>query len=319
MSKDVIAILTADWHFSEKPPIYRSAEPDWYAAMERPFNEVQDLAKKYVCPILVAGDIFDKWNVSSELLNWFHRGVRKNVHIFATPGQHDLPHHSLQEFSKSALCTLDHMKSVATYLANDIAHLYALKIWWFPFGVPLGTPTSLDPDVINLAIIHKYVWIKECKYPQASKKDELNYRHLRKHCQNGKLYGFDVIAYGDNHIGFTTKVANTTIFNCGTLMRRRTDETRPPQVGLLRRDGSVKTHCLDTKKDKYLRKEKARDLEKLSEQELDMTELAEELAKLGVSAFDFTDAVERFCKKHSISKSISSIIREAMEYGKSSG
>ena len=58
----VIAILTADIHLSHKPPVWRSNEPDWYAAMRRPLYELQDLQQKYECPILAAGDMCNKWN-----------------------------------------------------------------------------------------------------------------------------------------------------------------------------------------------------------------------------------------------------------------
>ena len=48
MSKQnkVIAILSADWHLSHHPPVWRSAEPDWYAAMQRPLEEVSTKQKQ---------------------------------------------------------------------------------------------------------------------------------------------------------------------------------------------------------------------------------------------------------------------------------
>ena len=35
-SPQVLAILCSDLHLQMKPPVARSAEPDWFAAMRRP-------------------------------------------------------------------------------------------------------------------------------------------------------------------------------------------------------------------------------------------------------------------------------------------
>ena len=73
MSKEtrVIAILCADVHLSLNPPVWRSNEPDWFAAMKRPLDEIKELQKKnHDCPVFCAGDIFHKWDSPAELINW---------------------------------------------------------------------------------------------------------------------------------------------------------------------------------------------------------------------------------------------------------
>jgi hypothetical protein len=41
MSKTALAILVSDIHLSDKPPIFRSSEPDWFEAMKRPLDQLQ--------------------------------------------------------------------------------------------------------------------------------------------------------------------------------------------------------------------------------------------------------------------------------------
>lgn len=52
-----LALLIADVHLSWRPPIARSAEPDWPEAMARILRQVADLAAEHRCPILCAGDV----------------------------------------------------------------------------------------------------------------------------------------------------------------------------------------------------------------------------------------------------------------------
>ncbi len=56
--------------------------------------------------------------------------------------------------------------------------------------------------------------------------------------------------YGDNHKGFLTCVRGTSVLNCGTVFRRRTDEKNyKPHVGLLMSDGQIVLNYLDTSED----------------------------------------------------------------------
>src|SRR3990172_3116798 len=100
-----IAILTADWHLSHKPPIFRSTEPDWYAAMQRPLDEIISLSVIHHCPVLCAGDIFHKWNSPPELINFVMS--QADCTKLTIAGQHDLPNHNFREIERSAYWTLD--------------------------------------------------------------------------------------------------------------------------------------------------------------------------------------------------------------------
>src|ERR1017187_8863121 len=66
----VIAIEISDIHLSDKAPVARSGEPNWYKAMARPLKEVSKLAAHHRCTIICAGDIFHLWDSSARLINF---------------------------------------------------------------------------------------------------------------------------------------------------------------------------------------------------------------------------------------------------------
>lgn len=304
--EEVIGILSADYHLSHNPPVWRSNEPDWYAAMQRPLDEIQSLSEMYDCPVFCAGDILDRWDSPAELINFAIENLP--CHVYAIPGQHEVPNHNLREMKRSAYKTLCKNKITDLPELQNIAS-QEIFVWSFPYGTKIKSEKR-KTKFLKIAIVHDYVWTGNYKYKGAPES-----KHVENHSSkliNGKLYGYDVIVYGDNHKGFLVKVGKTTIFNCGTLMRRKSDEEKyRPQVGLLYSDGSVKPYYLDISKDKHLTAEEAKQKEKT--EELDMDELAKELRKLGSSALDLSEAINQYCKSKGINKLVRNIINKAME------
>jgi len=314
MEPKVIAILCADIHLSHKPPIWRSNEPDWYVAMSRPLYEIGELQEKYECPVLCAGDIFDKWNSPAELINWAMIHLPKEM--YSIPGQHDLPEHDYKQLYRSAYMSLVRGRCVRDMFELMCPPLRTFNMNAVPFGWKLkSVPKELKKIkwVKNIAIVHDYVWYGKAKYPNAPKEKEIpkGIKKPNKHMVNGKYYGYDVIVFGDNHKSFLTHIGKTIIFNCGTLMRRKSDEVDyKPQVGLLYSDGSVKPHYLDISKDKHLTADEAKDAEAL--EEVDMVMFAEELRKLGSSALDFSESMKQFWTKNKTPQKVKDIILKAM-------
>ena len=101
---EVIAIVCSDIHLSHKPPLARSGEPDWYVAMARPLNELRGLHSDYGVPVVIAGDIFDRWNSPPELIRFALDNLPKGAWVI--PGQHDLPYHDYGALNRSALGVL---------------------------------------------------------------------------------------------------------------------------------------------------------------------------------------------------------------------
>jgi len=315
--KNVIAILLADIHLSLTSPIWRSAEPDWMATQKRVLDEVKYIQKKYDCPILCAGDIFDWWDSKPELINFAMEHLPNHMHCI--PGQHDLPRHRYEDIHRSAYWTLIKAKKISTLSTFvNISHnkINDLEVFGYPFGYKIKILNTQEKKrgKIYIALVHDYIWIPGHSYSNAPEKKKLKRipfsdapKISRKRI--GKWKGYDVIVYGDNHDGFLTKIGDTTIFNCGTLMRRHSDEIDyKPQIGLLLKTGEVILHYLDTSQDKYLigKEEEEKD-------DLDLNNFFKELEKLGDSSLDFKKAILRWILKNKSDKQVKEILIEAME------
>ncbi len=307
----VIAILCADLHLSPTPPIWRSAEPDWYKAMARSVGVLVNLQIEHDCPVLCAGDIFDKWygaigKQSAELINWAIEYLPDNM--YCIPGQHDLPDHNYGEIERSAYWTLVKAGKIKNLNIDDCSlSAGPMTLYGYPFGSSLyQINLDIPTEKIRVALVHEYRWMKGCSYPGAPKESKINWKIAEM--------GYDVIVYGDNHKGFYVeancpKTGRTEIFNCGTLMRRASDEIDyKPWVGLLLESWRVEKHYLDISKDKYIES-----VEDVPVEEMDMSEFIEELKKLGETGLEFVSRVERFFKKNKTKKVVKQILRKGME------
>ena len=298
-TKDIIAIFCSDLHLSIKPPLWRSNEPDWFAAMERPLKELVNLQKKYECPVYCAGDIFDKWNSPPELINF---ALDCLPNMIAVPGQHDLPNHNQKEIEKSAFWTLVKAKKI-TYIQKPcfVSSKLHFNIIPFPYGKPI-TPIKRSREAITIAIAHQYVWTNNYSYESAP--IDLHIQHLKK-----QLTGYDLVIFGDNHKGFLTRLGKTIIFNCGGFMRRKSDEVNyTPMVGLLSIKDGIIPRTLDTSLDKYLEIQKG----KIETESLYMEDFFKELEKLGDTPLDFTETMKQYLNKKHVNKKVQLIITQAM-------
>lgn len=300
----VIAIACADLHLSHKPPIWRSTEPDWYEAMKRPLDEISQLQLKYACPILCAGDIFDKWDSPAELINFVIEYLPDRM--FSIAGQHDLPNHNLSEINKSAYYTLQQ--------ADKISDFRAIGSSAFNYGEKLKATKDSILDEISVAIAHQYVWSgKNTCYKTASSKERLFNVIKKSDYIKDKAFGYDIIIFGDNHVGFKRYgiSGKTIIINCGSLMRLHKDQIDyKPRVWLIYKNGGVEPYYLDISKDKYLEVENS-----ISSIKSDFTleNFAKELKKLGTSILDFEKTLDAYFLKNKTNPEIQKIIKENMK------
>jgi DNA repair exonuclease SbcCD nuclease subunit len=279
--------------------------------MKKPLDELRDLrAANEHCPILCAGDIFHRWNSSPELINFAIDNMPGGV--FCIPGQHDLPLHNYKDIEKSAYKTL--ALSRATHDRNtsqELIHFYdehnTIVVDFFPFGFKIKPLKERESNAIHVAVVHEYKWIAGHNYTSAPTENLL--RLKSKNIKNNRHFGYDVIVYGDNHKGFLTQIGKTTIFNCGSLMRRNSDQAKyQTQVGLLYSDGSVEPHYLKMRNEKHI----LAISKNAHEDSLNMKEFIEELEKLGDTDLDFNDAMNNYLKKNKIKMPIANIILKAM-------
>lgn len=306
-----IAVLCSDLHLSLKPPLARSNEKDWFSVQLRVLDEIRKVAGDL--PIICAGDIFDKWNSPAELINF---ALDCMPHMYAIPGQHDLPFHNYEDMGRSAFGTLISADKITLLNPEDSCVIDAqmedepgLYIHAFPWGFEIR-PTEKHYDEIHLAVCHRYIWSNNKNSFVGAMSDS----YISSFDQ--ALAGYDVALFGDNHLGWTEhNYTKCLIWNNGTLMRRKIDEIRyKPRIGILMSDASIKPHYLDTSKDLFISNSK---IEVLREEGFQIKEFVAELSKLGSDALDFREAVEGYLKTYECSKGARNIILQSLENGNS--
>lgn len=300
----VKAILCSDIHFSHKAPVFRSNEPNWYEAQKRPIEEIGALSKQYGCPVIIAGDIFDRWNSPPELINFvISQFWLIENRVYALAGQHDLPNHNLQDMNRSALETI-FLSECVTLLTRGMSVGENIRCWAFHWNQEVHPPIEPNDRFMDIAAIHSYIWKKGSGYPGADE-EKLVSKWV------SKLEGYKVAAFGDNHKGFCISNGKLTILNCGTLMRRKSDEVDyKPMVGLLEDDGSVTVHYLDTSKDKHLDVEDAKDKEDV---DVEALEFIKELKALDADSLDFRDSMRQYIEAASLNRRVKELITQCME------
>jgi len=294
----VVAILCSDLHLSLHPPVARAKEPCWFEAMARPLREIEKVREHFNADVICAGDIFDRWNSPPELINFALRELP--TRLYTIPGQHDLPYHSMDEMERSAYGTLlrvGHVSHAEDLIRNDMDCLVKAVDWD-------GTLTPINPNgLLNIAVLHRYVWMDGFCYPGANPDSRVG-------MMRESLKGWDVAVIGDNHKGFMTRIGNTTVFNCGTMMRRKSDEiSYKPQIGLLYKSGKIQPYLLDTSKDVI---EDVATAESVGER-LELTDFLQGLNELRESGLDFVETMKQVLGSKEVPLNVRQYIMQAME------
>jgi DNA repair exonuclease SbcCD nuclease subunit len=312
MVPEKIAILCSDIHLSDKPPIARSDEPDWYEAMARPLQELRDLAGDL--PVFCGGDVFDRWSSCPRLINFAMRELP--LSFWSVMGQHDMPYHNWEERRSSAFWTLVEADRVG--FGDVLEGLDKGRFGWlgmnlayagFNWGeeiLPLDEFPRGKLEGVKVCIAHKYCWIGAARESSIATD-----RNSLDSC-SANLKGYDVVLFGDNHKGFLVhEKKRGTVFNAGTFMRRASDEIDyRPMVGILYEDGTVEPHYLDTSREVMSGDTAVRSAEKMI---VNIEGFVEELRNMQDSGLKFQTAIERALEERGAGKSVRRIILEAME------
>ena len=302
--KSVVAVLVSDVHLSEKAPVARSAEPDWFAAMARPLVELRAVADEHSAPIICGGDIFDRWNPRPPLVNF---ALDHLPEMYAIPGQHDLANHNYQDIEQTAywtLCKAGVLSNLNPKFPVHGGRSGKIILHAFPWGHPI-TPRMNDeagPRYLNVAVCHQYVWTKKSGgYPGADPDARID--------QMGEqLAGYDAVLFGDNHKGFQTSVGGCSVMNPGTFMRRKQDERAyRPMIGLLLEDGTIEPHYLDTDDDKFTDREDVIEIP-----ELDAAEFIDSLRGLDADSLDFREVVRTRLNSEEASDAVRKLVMESV-------
>lgn len=270
--------------------------------------EVWEIFKQHDCPpVIIAGDVFDRWNTPVECVNkvigiFGNFVINGKPMIYAIPGQHDLPNHRWEERHRSAYFTLVQagvmldIYKIATIKTRQGIKLTLHPFWWEKEITPLD---KADGATINLAICHAFIWRPGYGYPGADEsKLVVRYEKILK--------GYDAAVFGDNHKGFLHK----NIFNCGTFYRRKADEIEyQPAIGLLMSDKTIKAHKLDVSKDKFLHREEDK---KVDFDREEFSDLMSELRGLGPDSLDFRQTINRFMDDQKTAPAVREMVLEAL-------
>jgi len=274
-----LAILSSDWHLRVTTPQSR-AEPDWFTVMRDRMEYMQAISSDYNVPIIVAGDIFDRWNPPSELVSWCMDHMPS---IWAIPGQHDLPQHRLEARSMGAYGALEKAGRIHNLPAGEWTHISkGLCVYAMPWGA--YDPPKLDAKdhaKVRLGVMHKYAWVtKETGYVGAADSD--NVASL-SWCNDH----FDAVVIGDNHIPWKAG----KFFNHGSLFSTtKAQIDHEPREGLLMEDGSIQLlPCTEQKKWVQSVLDEVGETQKSQETEA----LMSELASLSVDSISFEDVIKR--------------------------
>jgi len=200
------AILTADWHLRDDVPACRT--DDYAAAMWGKVAWILETANEHRCPLLIAGDLFNRPRPSYALVSkTIDELERIDSMIGVIPGQHDLPQHRIGAVNESAFGILLQADSI-----ND-------PFVGFPFGAELkpnelNTPMNLSRPLQHVALAHVMCYESMPTFPGAEKVGGTAQTIL------DKLKGFDLVVTGDNHIPFTYRAKDGRLLvNPGSLMR----------------------------------------------------------------------------------------------------
>lgn len=308
-----LAILISDLHLSLSRPSCRN-DDDWMEVQKKALDFVKRMSQGLApfgegpLHILCAGDIFDRWNPTPELLHFALSYLPNNM--ICVPGQHDLAYHRADQMIRTGYGVLSQ--------TGKIIDLH--ESWILPGGFPFvvygaGWDAKIEkPDskvekvckerkMLKILLCHKYVWNMGAGYPGAPIEQRID--KLAK-----ELKPFDVAVFGDNHTRFSVTMRNgTLVYNCGGFLRRKRDEiTYKPAIGILYDDGHIDVERIPVSHDKFHHVKEIK-----PEQSDDIKAFIDGLLELGEQGLDFREAVRRHVESSEVNAEVRKIILESIK------
>lgn len=156
MSKTAVAITSSDWHIRSSVPSSR-AEKDWFEVMRKRMDQFRQLRERIGhVPILIAGDLFDRWNPNANLVTWCMEHLPDK--LYAISGQHDTSGWRYESRMEGAYGAL-----VKSHVITDIPHGDwvsiggGLDVCGLPWG-HYDLPASKPKGKLSVILLHKYVY-----------------------------------------------------------------------------------------------------------------------------------------------------------------
>lgn len=305
--KKASAILMSDGHIRDDVPECRT--DDYFAAFESKLQFISNLQQEHECPIIDAGDMFHKWQVSSEREGWALLNLPKG--IITIPGNHDLPNHSLSLYKKSSLHVLEAANKLTVLKDNNAFYLQNVPMGKFSHGtkfenIPVrGFPygTAFEKGV-GIAIIHAYVG--ESIPPKV---EGYTPKQLL-----AALPGYDLIVSGHNHQPLAIKIGNRLIVNPGSIMRMFADQvSMKPRVYLWYAETNTVTPVYLPIQTGVISREH---IERKKEQSTRLDTFIERLRSDDVEiSLSFEKNIENYFTEHKTEAAVRALVNEAMNGG----
>lgn len=198
--KEPDLILTGDWHLREDTPICRT-EPEFQTSQWKKVDFVSDLQKKYKCPIIHSGDLYNHWKPSPWLLSMSMKHIPDN--FWTIYGNHDLPQHNLELANK---CGINVLKEAGKLGVLENTH------WG-------QSPVYIGPDrVFKRKMLIWHVMSYQGKLPWFGCTDPLSAGLIRKYKDA------ELILLGHNHKPFIEEFNGRLLVNPGSLTRQNADQ-----------------------------------------------------------------------------------------------
>lgn len=219
------AILTADIELRSHTPICRT--DNHWLAQERKITWLRQLQKEHGCPVIDAGDLFDKkykTHPSHHLLAWAANNLPEQFYTVA--GNHDLPGKSIENYSNSAMAVLESGKKLCAlngWLQTSRETNFSL--YGYPWGVELKETRDIKRKLKELkipkrtplvAVVHAMIYKKDLPFPGCegySAQQVLD-----------RLPSFNLIVTGHHHATFAHRDGDRMLINPGSLMRNDADQ-----------------------------------------------------------------------------------------------
>lgn len=278
------AILTSDWHLREDQPVCRT-DAFWETQWKK-IDFISDIQRKYNCPVLHAGDLFNHWKPSPYLLSETIRHVPNQ--FYTVYGNHDLPQHNLELINKCGVYTLEQADKL-----NGISPPGFQFLHW-------GMNPFENEDTVLIWHIFTYQgkqpW-PDCPSPTANK--------LLK-----KYPNYDLIVTGDNHQPFVEEYEGRLLVNPGSILRQSVSETHKPRVYLwFSETNSVEAVYLPLE-DNVISREHIEIVEKRNER---IDAFVNKLNGEYETSISFEENLKRFNQANRIRESVMNIVYKSIE------
>jgi DNA repair exonuclease SbcCD nuclease subunit len=279
-------ILTSDWHLRETVPICRT--DNFWSEQWGKVDFISDLQKKYNCPVLCAGDLYDNWKPSPFLLSETIKHLPRK--FYTVYGNHDLPQHNLDLKNKSGIYTLECSEILSTFRPNKSIEFCSWN----------ESPTNIGESIL---VWHKMNY--KGKEPWPGCPDPTALQLLKKYS------AYALILTGDNHKSFAQEYEGRLLVNPGSLMRMDADQIEhKPRVYLWYADTNTVEVVYIPIKDNVI-----------SREHLDVVEQRNERIDAYVSRLNnkwevtmsFEKNLEVFEKENNIDKLIMDVIYRSLE------